>query len=72
MSSYTDKRDAVKGMPPHLIGRGLRLIEDMIKDGLLLEHKAGRCVSINLAMKEEVERLRELFLLKKYASKFKK
>jgi len=44
----------------------------MVKDGLLLEHKGGKCVSINLAMKEEVERLRTLFLEKKYASRFKR
>jgi hypothetical protein len=72
MANYTDKRDAVKGMPPHLIGRGLKLIEDMVKGGLLLEHKAGKCVSINLDRKEEVQKLRELFLLKKYASRFRK
>ena len=70
-ASYTDKRDAVKGLPPHLAGKGLKLVDEMVKDGLLLMWKIGKCVSINLEMRNEVERLIKLFLEKKYASKIK-
>lgn len=61
----------LKECPPHLIGKGLKLIEEMVRDGLLLEHKGGKCVSVNLKMKEEVERLRALFLEKRYISKLR-
>jgi len=70
-ASYTDKRDAVKGLPPHLTGKGLKLVDEMIKDRLLLTWKVGKCVSVNLKMRNEVERLIKLFSEKKYASKIK-
>jgi hypothetical protein len=63
-ASYTDRRDSVKGLPPHFIG--LKLVEEMIKDNLLIAHKGGKCVSINLDQRKEVERLINLFLEKKY------
>ena len=66
MASYTQKRDAVNGMPPHFVHLGLSLIDDMVKDGILIEHKNRECVSINLEHIEEVNRLRELFLKKKF------
>ena len=66
MASYTQKRDAVKGMPPHFTGIALQLIEEMVKDRILLEYKNRECVSINLEKIDEVNRLRELFLKKKF------
>jgi len=66
MASYTQKRDAVKGMPPHFTGLALQLIEEMVKDNILLEYKNRECVSINLEKMEEVNRLRGLFLKKKF------
>lgn len=69
---YTDKRDAVKGLPSHLVGKGLELVEEMVKDGFLMEHKNKACVSINLEKKDEVNRLRSLFLEKKFAKQIRR
>ncbi len=49
-----------------MIGTAFSLISEMVKDGILIEHKNKECVSINLAKFEEVNRLRGLFLKKKF------
>ena len=63
---YTDKRDAVKGFPSHLINQALEAVDEMVKKRLLLPWKKGKCVSINIREREEVDRLIKLFLESKF------
>jgi hypothetical protein len=72
MASYTDKRDSVKGLPPHLRGEALNLIDEMVKDRILIEHKGKKCISINLTKMDEVNRLRAVFLEKKYTKNLRR
>ena len=44
-----------------MIGRALKLVEEMARDGLLLEWKNKECVSINIGAQDEVYRLIEAF-----------
>ncbi len=53
----------------HLVGKAYRLVEEMIKDGILISHKGGDCISVNLSsadLKAEVDRLIEIFLKTKF------
>lgn len=64
---YINKRDSVKGFPPHIIKHAMKIRDNMIKEGLLKPFKKGECVGVNIAHKEEVSRLIKIHLDRRYS-----
>ena len=56
-ASYTPKEKALSKIPKRLRGDGMEVIERLIKRGLLIDHKGGKCVSLNTGEKEEILRV---------------
>lgn len=56
-SSYTPKEKALSKIPKRLRGDGMKIVEKLVKQGLLLEHKSGNCVSLNSKKKEEIMKI---------------
>ncbi len=56
-ASYTTKEKALSKLPKRLRGDGLEKIEDLTKQGLLLEHKGGECVSLNTKEKGKIMKI---------------
>ena len=44
---YINKRDAVKGFPPHLVKGAMIVLDKMVKDGLLKTFKKGDKYCLN-------------------------
>ncbi|MBI4182198.1 MAG: hypothetical protein HY520_04500 [Candidatus Aenigmarchaeota archaeon] len=63
---YINVRNAVKGFPPEMFKEVSQVLRDMLKEGLLLPFKKGQCVGVNMAAREEVLRLIEVHLQKRY------
>jgi len=64
---YSNKRDSVKGFPPHMIKDAINMVDKMIKEGLLIPFKKGECVGTNMSRREEILRLIKLHLEKRYS-----
>jgi len=67
---YIDKRDAVKGFPPHMIREAMKILESMVREGLLVPFKKGDCVGANMGQKQEILRLIKIHLEKRYAGMY--
>ncbi len=59
---YTNTHFAIAGFPPHLHGRVEKVLEKMVKEGLLREFKRGECVGVNMQRYNEVRKLVEIHL----------
>ncbi len=56
-ASYTPKEKALSKLPKRLRGDGLKKIEKLVKRGILLEHKGGKCVSLNTGEKDKIMKI---------------
>ncbi|MFW5912785.1 MAG: hypothetical protein ACOCTL_04920, partial [Candidatus Hadarchaeota archaeon] len=56
-ASYTPREKALSKIPKRLRGDGMEVIERLIKRGLLIDHKGGKCVFLNTGEKEEIMRI---------------
>lgn len=63
---YINKRNAVKSFPPHLTKEVTKILDSMVKEGLLIPFKKGDCVGVNISRKEEVLRLIKIHLDRRY------
>lgn len=56
-SSYTPKERALSKIPKRKRKEGMEIIGKLKKEGLLIEHKKGECVSLNPKFKKKIEEI---------------
>jgi len=53
-SSYTQIENVVSGVPRDEMGACLDVANQLVKEGFLLPHKKGKCVSLNVKKIKEI------------------
>ncbi len=64
MHAHTAEEELIKGFPPYLLKRAKDMIKELRRDQILLVKitKAGMHYSLNIRMKAEIDRLKDIFL----------
>lgn len=56
-ASYTPKEKSLSKIPKRKRREGKEVISNLIKRGLLIEHKKGSCVSLNTEFKDKIMKI---------------
>ena len=67
---YINKKQAIAAFPQHMKKEAVKILEKMVKEGLLKEFKKKECVGINTSQFEEVTRLLKLHRDKQYSKMY--
>jgi len=62
-ASYTPIENVTRGLPGDEIGACRVVVEQLVREGILLFHKKRRCVSLNVRKKKEIVELLERIIL---------